>query len=177
MPNELLSNILQECVGYHPIFHLDHRNRYTRFALIARQVCRLWKEMVDLPSHYHFRTSAAHLWLNIFTHHRGSNPPDIHLENHMAYQNLLANSKSMLVIDLKVFFGICDEFSLAALPPVGSEKIRKFLQAVDDLTLYKERLVDLNMRAPPGEFGDYMLDSIRSLDHSVTQSFTFKEDV
>jgi hypothetical protein len=39
--------------------------RYTRFALKARRVCRLWRDIVDIPSNYWFRVSAATLRIHI----------------------------------------------------------------------------------------------------------------
>jgi hypothetical protein len=43
----------------------DYTYRYTRFALKARRVCRLWRDIVDIPSNYWSRVSTAALNFDI----------------------------------------------------------------------------------------------------------------
>jgi hypothetical protein len=174
IPNEVLLKILKNCVEYEIEIEFDspwgeegHYNRYTAFAMIGRQVCRLWKEEIDLPSSYHFRTTVTHLRL------RGDKGV---LENHAEFQRRIANPKSMLMIGLIVELRYYQDFTLEGLLPSERENIRNFLLGVDSLASLQSRLVNLRVEIPPGEFEDYMFDSFQSLDHSAVRTFILMKD-
>jgi len=153
--------------GTDTIYH----NRYTRFALISRRVCREWRDIIDMRSSYWARVSAVALSLEVY---QPANYPEgvptarlYRQESSTNFQDAISLADtSMLVLRLR-FRAQSDgddqePIDLGKMDPEGKVNIQKFLDVVIKLLSYQDRLLQLDVYVPTGAFEHFASHVIRS---------------
>jgi hypothetical protein len=150
-------------------------NRYARFALQARCVCRVWRDIVDMRSSYWFRVSAGRIVLHL------GDERDWNVDGGTRFRATLSgvsgiysdfrdavshSDTSMLVLDFHVSAALCPSIlDLAPLEAEAISPIEIFFLEVNRIKSYENRLLQLGLFAPgdSGLLHDFPFQAVRSL--------------
>jgi len=150
VPQEITLRILSEyneyteCYGkLHPYLFQLPPNQYTNTARTARQVCSLWRALVDLPSSWQFRVTFVDLGLYGAGEFGGRHFPERLTEFNRATlaasQSRVQDSKAMIVAVIRVnsLKGADSEDYSMGTSIAGGSILTEFYQTIANIPSYQ----------------------------------------
>jgi hypothetical protein len=148
-----------------------YKYRYTRFALKARRVCRLWRDIVDFPSNYWFRVSTAALYLDLaFEIDAGSAGPWVRpiltpTEPDELQKIILLSSKSLLALTLEIPFTPIVIQADSHL----KQDIQDYFHPSANRRIFQDHTIRLDVISDYGKYQDYLPEIVESFGCDSTR--------